>query len=765
MPNRRIKSEKQKLIDSILSKQSKDSITSRSESTIQETIKSKALGGSIPIVPIIEEPINDNQEPIDNDIIDVDFGMWFISIKEEPLVKSLKKIPPNQRNSRQERKEFLNTRKTQIANKIQSIEQKILKIPNVHIDKSFYKGIVGIALPGNTPTNVIEKIKKMKDKNIISIRYEAPPQLFNDNQQLLTKTNVIHNNPEFFIDENGTTLDGTGVKVAIIDSGIDPFHPDFGGNLTTLQPSPRIKKTWNYLDYNNPNQFLYTADADITDKCGHGTHVASTLAGDGTMSDGLMKGVAPNADLYIFKIFYRYQANTCASYSYASIWALEDAFDLDGDDSFETPADVINCSWGGPGHPDARTSAVTLQNLLEGINFNSYDSDGNYIPGMANETIAVVSAGNSGPGGNDSISHPDSPSGFIKSIGCPACAESAIAVGSVNGNSDSYQIDGYSSRGPSWETLGTDEFDPPYEPDIMFNKPEINAPGSFICAATSRVFEYVAATSFSGATIELDTEFPANNLIHDGNPCYVVGDEHSGWYHALSGTSMSSPHMAGVITLLKQLKPNITRQEILIYLNENYNAEQIETEGIPGSDIFTEQSVTNQGGEETTIDTRAIIEYFGGFEIPPTMGCTNIYADNFQLDAFYFYDDGSCELGGCSAEGAYNYNFNATYDDGSCVYPPPPERGVLYHDSYELGFQSNDNVSIGVSVLDYPELLVLEKELYLHEIDYDDVRQMLDPDYLIYQEGETPVFSLKHYYGPDAKYQNKSIYFTFSSFT
>ncbi|MFE2094582.1 S8 family serine peptidase [Streptomyces sp. NPDC059460] len=76
--------------------------------------------------------------------------------------------------------------------------------------------------------------------------------------------------------------DGTGTKVAVLDTGIDPDHPDVAG---------RVKKTQNFTD-----------DPDAVDHHGHGTHVASTIAGSGAASGGKYKGVAPGADLYIGKV-------------------------------------------------------------------------------------------------------------------------------------------------------------------------------------------------------------------------------------------------------------------------------------------------------------------------------------------------------------------------------------------------------------------------------------------------------------------------------
>lgn len=69
---------------------------------------------------------------------------------------------------------------------------------------------------------------------------------------------------------------GEGVKVAIIDTGIDISHPDL---------KERIKYTIN----------MHTRTTDVTDDYGHGTHIAGLIAGKNT-------GVAPESELYIAKV-------------------------------------------------------------------------------------------------------------------------------------------------------------------------------------------------------------------------------------------------------------------------------------------------------------------------------------------------------------------------------------------------------------------------------------------------------------------------------
>jgi subtilisin family serine protease len=76
-------------------------------------------------------------------------------------------------------------------------------------------------------------------------------------------------------------LTGKGVKVAVVDSGIDTTHPDLAGKVVAAK-----------VFVNEP----------AGDKFGHGTHVASTVAGSGAASGGKYRGVAPDAQLLDAKV-------------------------------------------------------------------------------------------------------------------------------------------------------------------------------------------------------------------------------------------------------------------------------------------------------------------------------------------------------------------------------------------------------------------------------------------------------------------------------
>ncbi|MCE7741952.1 MAG: S8 family serine peptidase [Candidatus Heimdallarchaeota archaeon] len=82
-------------------------------------------------------------------------------------------------------------------------------------------------------------------------------------------------------------IDGTGIKIAILDTGIDKYHPDLDdidNNPYTYDPKVILEKS--FIDYDGDG----VADTDTSDGYGHGTHCAGIAAGK-----GILNGVAPNA--------------------------------------------------------------------------------------------------------------------------------------------------------------------------------------------------------------------------------------------------------------------------------------------------------------------------------------------------------------------------------------------------------------------------------------------------------------------------------------
>jgi len=109
----------------------------------------------------------------------------------------------------------------------------------------------------------------------------------------------------------GTGVDkvykGTGVIVGVIDSGIDWKHQDFRLDSDTTKSrilflyDVTTGKEFSQAQINNEIDGTPANVVDEQDYSGHGTHVASIAAGDGSASNGKYVGVAPEADLIIVK--------------------------------------------------------------------------------------------------------------------------------------------------------------------------------------------------------------------------------------------------------------------------------------------------------------------------------------------------------------------------------------------------------------------------------------------------------------------------------
>jgi subtilisin family serine protease len=198
---------------------------------------------------------------------------------------------------------------------------------------------------------------------------------------------------------------GKGVSVAVLDTGIDKSHPDLASQVAGAK------------------NFTQEADEDLV---GHGTHVASTIAGTAAASNGKYKGVAPDAKLYDGKVCE--QAGCPESAILAGMeWAAN-----------EVKAKVVNLSLGGADTPE-------VDPLEEAVNRLTAQTG----------ALFVIAAGNSGPGEG--------------TVGSPGSADAALTVGAVDKQD---KLADFSSRGPR---VGDGAV-----------KPDVTAPGVDIVAAKAK---------------------------------------------------------------------------------------------------------------------------------------------------------------------------------------------------------------------------------------------------------------------------------------
>lgn len=183
-------------------------------------------------------------------------------------------------------------------------------------------------------------------------------------------------------------LDGEGITVAVLDSGVDAGHPDLAGQVVAEQN--------------------FTDSPEATDRNGHGTHVASLAVGSGAGNDGERQGIAPGADLISGKVLGDTGEGQESWVIAGMEWAVDEG------------ADVVNLSLSGT--PDGQNP---VDQALEALTADS-------------GTLFVTAAGNGG-----------SRTGGSYTIGTPGTAPSALTVGAVN--HQDYLAD-FSSRGPTWGT-------------------------------------------------------------------------------------------------------------------------------------------------------------------------------------------------------------------------------------------------------------------------------------------------------------------------
>ena len=143
-------------------------------------------------------------------------------------------------------------------------------------------------------------------------------------------------------------LSGGGIKVAIIDTGIDYTHPDLAPN------------------YRGGHDFLNN-DSDPMDDCAHGTHVAGTV---GARRNGVgVVGVAPDVELYALKFMGPATGNKCSGPISAALAALDWAV--------QNGIHVTNNSWGGSGYSATAEAAFANAAALGMIHVASAGNNGN----------------------------------------------------------------------------------------------------------------------------------------------------------------------------------------------------------------------------------------------------------------------------------------------------------------------------------------------------------------------------------------------------
>ncbi|MGG2025884.1 S8 family serine peptidase [Gottfriedia sp. S16(2024)] len=507
------------------------------------------------------------------------------------------------------------------------------------INRTYKNTLNGVAidLPANKVKSLLKSkaVKAVWPNNVIQIE---PEKATESAQGTTTKTETEVFPGVSKLHAEGFT--GKGVKVGVIDTGIDYNHPDLtdaykgyraqpGVDPKTISPSS--VKGWDFVDNDaDPMETTYddwkksglgekdplTGETYYTE---HGTHVSGIIAGRGkNNTDYAVTGVAPDADLYVYRVLGKFGSGTTENVLGGIDKAISDGMD------------VINLSLGASINDPENVESLALNNaVLSGV--TAVVAAGNAGNGMytvgapgaaalsitvgANDTKTVIATSKGtlhgtadvsadlkllGKGLNDnvdSLKGKNLPIVLVPNYGADTDYKNIdvngkivlvkrglnalidkITIAQKHGAAAVLMADNIAGEGfiPAYLGAGygmIPTFSMSYEqgndlisklgtgtPTFSFDEMgQVTNPGNTLASFSSR--------GPARITYDIKPEVTAPGVaVFSTVPSYMHGADQIGNYQYaydnLSGTSMATPNVAGVAALLKQANPNLTPAEI-----------------------------------------------------------------------------------------------------------------------------------------------------------------------------------------------------------
>jgi subtilisin family serine protease len=439
--------------------------------------------------------------------------------------------------------------------------------------------------------------------------YTLPPIQPVDSPQLITALAMTGAD----IAQNELGLSGRGVKVGIIDSGIDYDHPDLGGSGVPAPtstgslnfPNSRVITGWDFVgdayDANSSNPII-APDAYPDDCGGHGTHVAGIVG-----ANGAVKGVAPRVSFGAYRVF------GCSGSTSDDIMiaAMERALS----DGMQVVNMSIGAAFGWPQWPTAMAGTRLVNKGV--VVVASIGNEGSYgiyaagAPGLGSKVIGVASYDNTHLNlSSFTISPGGAQIGYISATGAPPAplsgaspitrtgtpTSAADACGALPAGSLAGQVAlirrgtcSFYIKAANAQTAGAIGV-------VLYNNaagivsptvagsPAVTIPVVSISAADGAAINDTIAggattltwtsqsVSTPNATGGLISSFSSYGISPDltlkpdiGAPGGYIRSTYPielGSYANLSGTSMSSPHVAGAVALLLEAYPKTSSQAV-----------------------------------------------------------------------------------------------------------------------------------------------------------------------------------------------------------